>query len=66
MDGIAELFVLLAARTLRGRAAPGEQAEGPKCMAGIDSFSHVKDAVMTVLFLVLGVNLLSQGIPPLT
>ncbi|GAA4408170.1 hypothetical protein GCM10023168_25140 [Fodinibacter luteus] len=143
---VGALFVLLAARTWRGRAAPGEPAEPPKWMAGIDSFSPVKaltlalllagvnpknlllaagaggavaalglptteavlslgvfvvvasltiagpvvyylvggagarsrldatkewlaihnDAVMTVLFLVLGVNLISKGIPPLT
>ncbi len=140
------VFVLLALRTWRKRAAAGERPEPPTWMAGIDSFSPVKaltlalllagvnpknlllaagagaavaglalptseaivplgffvvvasltiavpvisylvggdaartrldtvkewlavhyDAVMTVLFLVLGVNLISKGIPPLT
>jgi threonine/homoserine/homoserine lactone efflux protein len=143
---IGGVFLLLAARSWRSRPAPGEQAERPKWMAGIDAFSPVKaltlalllagvnpknlllaagagaavaglgltgtdatvalgvfviiasltiagpvvyylvggasartrldvtkewlalhnDAVMTVLFLVLGINLISKGVPPLT
>ncbi len=142
---IGALFLLLAARSWHSRPAPGEEADRPAWMAGIDSFSPGRalvlalllagvnpknlllaagagaavaglalpatgaavtlgvfvvlasltiagpvvyyllggqrarsrldtvkewlafhnDAVMTVLFLVLGVNLVSQGLPPL-
>ncbi len=49
-------LVLLALRNWRKRPAPGVEPEMPKWMA----------AVMAVLFLVFGVNLIANGLPDLT
>lgn len=60
---IGAFFLLVAARQWRSRPAPGVDAEMPKWMAGIDSFSPFKS--FTLALLLAGVNpknlLLSAG-----
>ena len=63
------VFVLLASLTIAGPVVyyllGGERAK--KELDGLKSWLNVHNAaVMTVLFLVLGVDLIAKGIPPLT
>ena len=63
------VFVVVASLTIAGPVTyylvGGESAR--TTLAGIKEWLALhNDAVMTLLFLVLGVNLISKGIPPLT
>jgi threonine/homoserine/homoserine lactone efflux protein len=51
---IGALLLLLAVRSWRSRPAPGEQADSPAWMAGIDAFSPGKAFVLALLLA--GVN----------
>ena len=53
--GIGVLFLLIAARTWRTRPAPGQEAQMPKWMQAIDTFSPGK---------ALGVGVLLSGVNP--
>lgn len=46
---IGAFFLLVAARQWRSRPAPGEDAEMPTWMAGIDSFSPLKSLVLALV-----------------
>jgi hypothetical protein len=45
---LGALLVVLALRRWRNRPAPGDEAEGPKWMAAIDSFTPVKAGALAV------------------